>query len=94
MSLAEADKAVLAEVYENERLYVGHLPGDPPTWSDVTRKFQRRKEDVQLPPGWVWKGDWEVDPEQVRLASFFFYPQVGPSGPLELAFLTPSSSPL
>ena len=36
------------------------FPTDRPVWSDARNRPQY-KESVQLPEGWCWDGDWEID---------------------------------
>eukprot|EP01060_Flectonema_neradi_P011269 TRINITY_DN1836_c0_g2_i1.p1 TRINITY_DN1836_c0_g2~~TRINITY_DN1836_c0_g2_i1.p1 ORF type:complete len:2740 (+),score=416.68 TRINITY_DN1836_c0_g2_i1:74-8293(+) len=53
--------------YENQRYYpiLGWsdtlLPGDPPAWSDNSGFLAFDKFGFNVPPGWVWVGEWEVD---------------------------------
>lgn len=55
------------------------LPGDPAPYTDVLRKHRQSMADAYLPPGWIWKNDWHVAPEQVRAtgvggeAALFFF---------------------
>eukprot|EP00043_Microstomoeca_roanoka_P019046 m.208684 g.208684 ORF g.208684 m.208684 type:complete len:2004 (-) comp16932_c1_seq2:1013-7024(-) len=59
--------AVLSEVYENQR-YILTKWTDPKIgrYTDVTRKIKRPKDEVFLPPGWEWLGDWYISPEVVE----------------------------
>lgn len=60
---------MLAESYENEAYWLGKgwtAPVKVPHQSDALRKKPQPREKVILPPGWLWKGDWQIDPEIVR----------------------------
>eukprot|EP01065_Artemidia_motanka_P011223 TRINITY_DN16031_c0_g1_i1.p1 TRINITY_DN16031_c0_g1~~TRINITY_DN16031_c0_g1_i1.p1 ORF type:complete len:842 (+),score=335.23 TRINITY_DN16031_c0_g1_i1:51-2528(+) len=64
--LPQEGERVFASTYETQRWFPIYgwgkkrLPTDCPEWVDGRRKPKRR-EDVQLPKGCHWDGEWEVD---------------------------------
>ena len=70
---SDAEQVVLAESYENEAYWLGKgwtTPMKVPHESDALRQKPQPKDKVVIPPGWMWKGDWEIDPEIVRWGSW------------------------
>jgi len=69
----ETDYVVLAETYENNRFIPlrgwsdSLLPTDPKKWTDRGGDEDRSKDQCELPDGWVWKGDWYIDPELTEM---------------------------
>ncbi|KJE97724.1 Fer1l3 protein [Capsaspora owczarzaki ATCC 30864] len=72
-NLGGGQLVVLAESYQNERYLPVKgwsdmlLPVDPPKWSDKAGKEARQPDQVELPPGWSWVGDWFLDPETLDI---------------------------
>lgn len=64
----EGELTVFAETYENQVSVLGKWTARGPTmsrpkWSDVSGKVELNKDQFRTPGGWVWDGEWYINPD-------------------------------